>query len=72
MREAGPEAVSELQHWLLDLIAEFNVGAVFMSDRGGSEDLEQAAQLFDALLEEKGFSRSTPVESSKQRIATFR
>ena len=82
MSDAGEAAVAELRQWLLDLIVEFNVTAVFMSGRGQDEQeqppavdeqqLKNDAAAFDGLLKEFGFVPCADVETTENRIAQFR
>ena len=81
MARAGPEAIRELQEWLLDLTLEFNIGAVFMSNRPQASGVEAevvdsdsdapSVPALDKLLEEKGFKPSTPDTTSRANVATF-
>jgi len=71
MLEATREIVHHIQSWLVDLCLEFNVGVVFMSNRGANHDVPSAVSSFDALLSEKGLTAATPNTSVANIVSTY-
>lgn len=69
MQAAGVDRVKQLQSWLLELIMEFNVSAVFMSNRGSDDALVCP---FDNILRDNNFKPQSERDTTAHRISTFR